>query len=105
PVIPEHRVPDCRIHAYARCTPGKGQVLDSKPVQNVVQFCLIETAEPVLIEHPVLGFRPKLCDDIRVPCIADQKSSLPTVRSEAGLADTEMEMAYSVRRVNVPEVR
>src|SRR2546425_574199 len=73
--------------------------------QNMVQFCLIETAEPVLIEHHVLGFRSKLCDDIRVPCVADQKSSLPTVRSEVLLADTEVKVAYSVRGVIVPEVR
>jgi hypothetical protein len=105
PVIPEHRIPDGGVNADAGCASREDQIPDSESAQDIVQFGLIETAEPVLVEHHNHGLRSKLRDYIGIPRVPNQKSSLLTVGTEAGLADTEVEVAYSVRGVSVPEVR
>ena len=104
PVIPEHCISDCGVDANARRASGKDQVLNSETAQDIIQFCLIEAAEPVLVKDNVPGLRSKLLDDVRVPRVANQQSSWPTIRSAARLADTEVEMTYAVDGVGISEV-
>ena len=59
----------------------------------------------MLIKHDVLRLRSKLIDDIRVPCVANQESSLTAIGGDARLADTELEMTCAVSGVGVSQIR
>jgi len=104
-IVAKHCISDGGFNAHARRPSRKNQAVDGAVSKNLVQIRFVEPAVSVLIENHIRGLGLQLGNDVGVPCVANQEPSLPTIRSSARLADSEMEMTFSVRRVGVSKIR
>src|SRR5450755_633282 len=59
----------------------------------------------MFVDNGVIALRLELVNDIRIPCVADQNPTFPTVRGMNALPDIEQQVFQAVRRIESTEVR
>src|SRR5215475_4851937 len=104
-IIQEYRVPHCRLDADTRRASCEYQAPNPILFQDVIQACLMEATEPVLVENDIAGLRLQFVEDLGVPCVADEDSTRNAIRGGDGLTNTSLQMADSVGSVGSAKVR
>src|SRR4029079_17793435 len=59
----------------------------------------------MFVDDEVICLRLELVNNIRIPCVADQNPTLPTVRGMNALPDIQRQLFQAVGRVRSAEVR
>ena len=59
----------------------------------------------MFVDGEVIGLRFEFVNNIRIPCVADQNPTFPTVRGMKALPDIERQVFQAVRRIGSTEVR
>src|SRR3954463_10705307 len=69
-VVEKERVSDRRFHAHARRAAGDDEMGDAQSREELVEFGLVEGAEPRLPHDDVAISRSELVEDLRRPRVA-----------------------------------
>ena len=104
-IISEHSVSDCRFHAYARGTPDEDEVFHPKLLETGMQVSLIEAAVSMFVDDNITGVRLEFRDDICVPGVSDQSSTLGAVWKRNCVSYPHSHVPHSVRRVGSTQIR